>query len=142
MRIQKKWFIFIFTSREVIPTRATETDLSRNISKFQKPDENIQNLNDDRYAYQDLGCTPIDLHVDNQINGDQVGKREQMYLILLLLQFEICSLPKNIYTCLFNCSILKRWCMFFYWKFILDSDSVIIFYQKLWKCRCVIFADS
>ena len=54
---------------------------SRNISKFQRPDENIQKLNDDRYAYQDLGCTPIDLHVDNQINGDQAGKCEEMYLI-------------------------------------------------------------
>ena len=69
---------------------------SRNISKFQKPDENIQNLNDDRYAYQYLGCTPIDLHVDNQINGDQVGKCEEMYLIFLLLLCEICSFTKNI----------------------------------------------
>ena len=84
MRIQKKWSSYSLASRKVIPTksdRPTESICkgSRNIAKFQKPNENIQNLNDDRYAYQDLGYRPIDLHVDNPDNGDQVGKCEDFF---------------------------------------------------------------
>ena len=80
MQIQRK-SSYSLASRQVIPTkseRPTESIRkgSRNILKFRKPDENIQNLNDDQYAYQDLGCTPIDLHVDNP---DNVGKCEDFF---------------------------------------------------------------
>ena len=50
------------------------TSLDKTINKTPKFDNFIQNLNDDPYAYEDLGCTPIDTRSDNPGNGDQVGK--------------------------------------------------------------------
>ena len=60
----------------MVGSSSNKSTIIPDIQKFQKPDEN---LNDDWYAYQDLGCTPIDLHVDNPDNGDQVGKCEHVF---------------------------------------------------------------
>ena len=43
--------------------------LDKTINKTTKFEDIIQNINDDRYAYQD-GCIPRDLHIDNPDNGE------------------------------------------------------------------------
>ena len=48
--------------------------LDKTISKTTSFENFIQNLNNDRDAHQDLGCTPIDICIDSPDNGDQVGK--------------------------------------------------------------------
>ena len=44
--------------------------LDKTINKTTKFEDIIQNLDNDRYAYQDVGCTPRDLHIDNPDNGE------------------------------------------------------------------------
>ena len=45
----------------------------KTINKTTKFDDIIQNLNDDRYAYQDLGCIPRDFHIKKPDNGELVS---------------------------------------------------------------------
>ena len=58
-------------------------------------------------------------------------------LIFLLLQFESCAGSKNIYTCLFNCNILKM--IHVFWKEIYPRFQFLLLYsiKKLWRYRWV-----